>query len=550
LDGGAVVEVASSSTQTEVATPCGHVDPAAGIPVALTDGKRGVVRDLLAAYGGDTRRLEAVADASDHALLAAAAYLVPEDLANAARAGWNQAGPPRIGDRDLVGDVHTTLLKGPNGGYVLAFRGSVTAGDWVTNLAGTTLPTPLLKGQVADARRIAQEVAREHPGVVFAGHSLGGRLAEVASIETGRPAYVFNAAPVGINDVPRRGPSAFRPGPIYRFRSPEDAVSNVFSPSDTEVSNIVPIGANWIENLVGLKAWWKDLKAYRHRMQVLAGAMQAVEAARDRGWIGAYLSEQSLALGSLGPCSDDSAALDLDEFPACWYNRNPWRITLCHCRQDTLSLQLYGDGIYRQGSSPCTAATHAGLLPAGGSGILALEPDPGLSHYPGVTRNGVDSRSSRGGAGFTLRRIRSQSDIEAERVRSAAMSQGHAAWPKMAGPWRSSTGLYHFDGSALIAIDPVVGEPAAFPRIDRYKFRPYPAGTVVMRLTRKTEGGFEGQWLFRDRIWGPVEIRPGTGGEMLLLNAAAPADEINRALTQIRLRRVPLSVMAPDQSPE
>ena len=252
-------------------------------PKGWNDGTRGIVRDLLLKYDNDVGAIEAVAEGSLYAYLAWAAYDAAEPKQFLEKKGWKLLDTFK-GDRALVGDVTAGLYQGPQGQHVLTFRGSVTGGDWVTNVGGTLSPTPLLNGQVIDALNLAEEIAQKFPDVVFVGHSLGGRLAQASSLKTGNLAYAFNSAPVGYNEIREMGFQELTQGKMRRFRSPQDQLSAVFTPSDTVVANIEKVDANALFNLV-------NAKDYTHAMNVLAHAMESVSISWKEGWVTAYLEE-------------------------------------------------------------------------------------------------------------------------------------------------------------------------------------------------------------------------------------------------------------------
>lgn len=266
-------------------------------PLGWNDGKRGIARDLIATFDGDIGTLDAVADAAIFANLAWAAYDDPQADFLLAEAGWMRL-ENFSEERAVVGDLTASLFQGPNGQYVLAFRGSVTGGDWITNVAGTMSPTPLLNGQVADAIKIAEAAKQQYPNIIFTGHSLGGRLAQVSSLKTGNLAYAFNSAPVGFNEIRQMGHAELVSGEMLRFRSPQDQLSGVFTPSDVVVANILEVDANVLFNLV-------NLRDYTHSMGVLARAMENVRSARDLGWIAAYLDELNQADNPDLPATND-----------------------------------------------------------------------------------------------------------------------------------------------------------------------------------------------------------------------------------------------------
>jgi len=83
---------------------------------------------------------------------------------------------------------------------VLAYRGtdSKQVKDWRDDaINASDAPT----GQARDAIAVAKEMAKDPRfsgrDIEYTGHSLGGSLASIASITTGRPAKTFNAASVG-----------------------------------------------------------------------------------------------------------------------------------------------------------------------------------------------------------------------------------------------------------------------------------------------------------------------------------------------------------------
>lgn len=88
------------------------------------------------------------------------------------------------------------LVRTPDGGYVVAFQGSVEGEDWVTNgrqALGQDDP------QYQRAMELAVEVNDATGGnVTFTGHSLGGGFAAAAAMATGQPAVTFDAS--GVHD--------------------------------------------------------------------------------------------------------------------------------------------------------------------------------------------------------------------------------------------------------------------------------------------------------------------------------------------------------------
>jgi hypothetical protein len=75
-----------------------------------------------------------------------------------------------------------------------------------------------------------------------------------------------------------------------------------------------------------------------------------------------------------------------------WRGRNGERFTLVCESNGTPSFRLWGTEVYRDDSSICTAAVHAGIITTAG-GPVTIEIRPGSASYTASTRNGVASRS-------------------------------------------------------------------------------------------------------------------------------------------------------------
>jgi len=119
-------------------------------------------------------------------------------LAYGNHAGETLPGWQRMEDINHPSGLQATLFRGPHGEVVLAYRGSqlpqdglAEAGkDWAANVAGSQLPSI----QQTEAVRLGVELSDKYPNIIFTGHSLGGGLATMSSLSSGRPAATFNAA--------------------------------------------------------------------------------------------------------------------------------------------------------------------------------------------------------------------------------------------------------------------------------------------------------------------------------------------------------------------
>jgi hypothetical protein len=277
------------------------LSPAAGVDAELNEGRRTLAQDLIGAYEGNLFYLAAVAEASRHAVMSWAAYGKEEALSLAAEIGCIPE-PAFRADLLTIQSATATLFVCRDGRHVLAFPGTREIGaggasDWFTNTVGTLTPLRLTADQVADSIEIAKRVSVRFPDVEFAGHSLGGRFAQLAALETGRPAYAFNSAPLGIAELNEIGwgllfgtRTRANLGPILRFRGPDDPLTEHFSEGDPIIRNIQLLGEEpGDSNLAQLV---QGNLEYVHGIETLARAMLEVTTARDEGWLVAYLREQ------------------------------------------------------------------------------------------------------------------------------------------------------------------------------------------------------------------------------------------------------------------
>lgn len=284
ITGSTTAANTTSNTRSPVPeAACGPLSPA----------RQAIVRDMLRAYRGNTWAIETVASHADHAVLAWAAYGDADALALARQRGWREHPRSLDGQFTLAsrlggGDAVARLFVSDRGEAVLAFRGSTTRADWLTN-AGVVLP--VYSDQLRSARTLAERARALYPQVTFVGHSLGGAMAQVAQLHTDRDAVIFNSAPVGLHALGMAisgQPLSTRVNATLKaFRSPEDpvrrATHGLGSFEDLVVSNIAltgnTVGQNAIEGLVAT--------GFAHAIPVLARAMQDVRLVRDEGWLAA-----------------------------------------------------------------------------------------------------------------------------------------------------------------------------------------------------------------------------------------------------------------------
>jgi hypothetical protein len=63
------------------------------------------------------------------------------------------------------------------------------------------------------------------------------------------------------------------------------------------------------------------------------------------------------------------------------------------CPEEGTEHGIYGNDIYTQDSSICTAAVHAGIITLAQGGIVTIEYRPGRATYGSTVRNGIKSRT-------------------------------------------------------------------------------------------------------------------------------------------------------------
>ncbi len=267
----------------------------------LNSGKRGIVKDLMNAYADEPKSINTVANFADQAVLAWAAYDGNDEkmaLELARERGWQTIGEYRY-QHKLSGDTVAKLFQNQDTGKaILAFRGTQVGRDWVTNI-NSAANIPGLRAQIADTKRIAKKVAAEYPDVAFTGHSLGGRLAQIARFETGGDAVVFNSAPLGVSEIDDSFIESLKQprSQMLSFASPQDPLRDtrlITKQKDIVVKNVVNLDQHQSQSkLVEFKNWLGGIGAQKHTHGAgsLTWAMQEVRIARDEGWIDSYRQE-------------------------------------------------------------------------------------------------------------------------------------------------------------------------------------------------------------------------------------------------------------------
>jgi pimeloyl-ACP methyl ester carboxylesterase len=121
--------------------------------------------------------------------------------------GWHQLSDTELRDlgiapgafRDTKSGFDAKVFRDADGRYVAAFGGTQDAADWKNDFGGSVGLSAQSRGAVELALQLKNEVGVDN--VTFTGHSLGGRLAAVASVATGAQAVTFDAAGVGVNEL-------------------------------------------------------------------------------------------------------------------------------------------------------------------------------------------------------------------------------------------------------------------------------------------------------------------------------------------------------------
>ena len=143
----------------------------------------------------------------DLAKLAAAAYPdhpTPEGWTELTDADLRRLGLSHEMFVDARSGFHATLFRSDSGDYVLAYRGSDQARDWIANIQqGAGAPSRQYVLGVSLATNVKEALRTREPDaqLTFVGHSLGGGLASKAAIATQTAAVTFNAAGLSFGET-------------------------------------------------------------------------------------------------------------------------------------------------------------------------------------------------------------------------------------------------------------------------------------------------------------------------------------------------------------
>ena len=88
-------------------------------------------------------------------------------------------------------------------------------------------------------------------------------------------------------------------------------------------------------------------------------------------------------------CPQDAAADDAWQMAPCAYRGNDAMELAYACPTSRASLPVWGDRVYTDDSSVCTAGVHAGALSRASGGTVRITIRPGLAAYAASSRNGV-----------------------------------------------------------------------------------------------------------------------------------------------------------------
>jgi len=227
---------------------------------------------LVRLYGSQDN-VTTIAEHADHASLAATAY---DASAQPNISGWKRVGTAGSYDGlgSLVHGKNTASIYRKGDKYVIAFQGTNGLGDALTDVNPNS-------PQADWARQVARDYVQKNPNhnVTFVGHSLGGRLARLARIETGRRAVVFDSAPL-LHPAAIANERLFSRNsqPLILFRAPGDPISVLTAQKNIEIKNFEHGDYSDVKNPI-VKLGAKAIQS--HGMDQLAATMQATKSLNE-----------------------------------------------------------------------------------------------------------------------------------------------------------------------------------------------------------------------------------------------------------------------------
>lgn len=185
----------------------------------LTPGLEQLARDILAAYGNDTRNFDIISKNAVYAELAAAAYKDTPPVSN-----WNAT----VTNPSGLGFSATVFTKKSNKNeIVISFRGTDNLVDWIGANRQLVTNSITLIGQMNKGLKLAREVLRNNPdaSIKLVGHSLGGGIAQYVASELNLHAVVFDPAPIAPALIKAGKLSSLRYKKITTFRGESDPLT-------------------------------------------------------------------------------------------------------------------------------------------------------------------------------------------------------------------------------------------------------------------------------------------------------------------------------------
>lgn len=126
--------------------------------------------------------------------------------------GWERDEVIKDDESGFMACLYHSTFTGPRQ-YVLAFRGTDADPNFKDELekdAGTDAlqGTGMYTKAFDLTERLTKKIKLKYPGIILAGHSLGGAQASLGGLITGNPTYTFNSGGLHVNSMARAHISA------------------------------------------------------------------------------------------------------------------------------------------------------------------------------------------------------------------------------------------------------------------------------------------------------------------------------------------------------